>query len=241
LPRPAGIIMHSGSRTWLYIKKAATVILGVNIILWALMYFPVADNTAFEKEKTKSFFTLKTELERNGVTIASVSEIADAVKSQNKPDAVSEIYAKYKTEITGIDARESHNQLVNSYAGKIGLFFTPVSRLAGFDWKDNISLIGGWAAKELVIGVMGTAYSMGDVKDDRQNLSTRLAADSSWSPLKAFAFMVFVMVYAPCLVTVVTIRRETGSWKWAAFSTVFATTFGFILAVIIYQAGLLIL
>jgi ferrous iron transport protein B len=233
--------MHSGSRTWLYIKKAATVILGVNIILWALMYFPVADNTAFEKERTTSFLTLKTELEKSGVIIASVPEIADAVKARKKPDAVNEAYLKYNAEVAEIDAGEAHNQLVNSYAGNIGRFFTPVSRFAGFDWKDNISLIGGWAAKELVIGVMGTAYSMGDVKDDRQSLSTRLAADSNWSPLKAFSFMVFVMVYAPCLVTVVTIRRETASWGWAAFSTIFATTFGFILAVIIYQAGLLIL
>ena len=75
---------------------------------------------------------------------------------------------------------------------------------------------------------------------ESESLSRRLADDPDWNPVKAFALMIFVMVYAPCFVTVSVIRRETGSWKWAAFATAYTTTFGFILAVIIFQVGSLL-
>jgi ferrous iron transport protein B len=69
------------------------------------------------------------------------------------------------------------------------------------------------------------------------SLSDRLAKEKGWSPLKAFALMIFVMVYAPCLVTVVMIRKETGSWGWAGFSVVYTTAIAFVLAFVIYQGG----
>ena len=67
-----------------------------------------------------------------------------------------------------------------------------------------------------------------------------LRNDPSWTPLRAFAFIIFVMLYAPCLVTVVTIARESQSWRWAAFSTLYSTALAFIAATLVYQAGLLL-
>ena len=76
--------------------------------------------------------------------------------------------------------------------------------------------------------------------EESEPLSRRLSNDPDWNPVKAFALMIFVMVYAPCFVTVSVIRRETGSWKWALFSTAYTTTFGFLLAITIFQVGRLI-
>jgi len=82
---------------------------------------------------------------------------------------------------------------------------------------------------------------MGEVDPDgSESLSERLQKDKNWSPLRAFAFMVFVMIYAPCFVTVAAIKKETNSWKWAVFSTAYSTALGFVVATIIYQVGSLL-
>ena len=120
----------------------------------------------------------------------------------------------------------------------MGRALVPVSRLVGFDWRDNIALIGGLAAKEVVLGTLGTAYALGDIDpESTETLSARLRADPSWSRLKAFAMMIFVMVYSPCVATLAIMRRETGTWRWPAFATLYTTAFAFVLAVMIYQVG----
>jgi len=144
-------------------------------------------------------------------------------------------------EIRRIEDARAADQLRSSIAGRIGNALVPLSRWAGFDWRTNIALVGGFAAKEVVVGTLGVACSMGDVDPEAaESLSERLAADPGWSPLKAFALMIFVMVYAPCFVTQVAIWRESGSVKWALFSTGYATALGFVLAVLIYQGGLVL-
>jgi ferrous iron transport protein B len=116
-----------------------------------------------------------------------------------------------------------------------------VSRYAGFDWRTNIGLIGGFAAKEVVVSTLGTAYSLGDVDpEDSSSLARRLADSPGWRPLTAISLILFVMFYAPCVVSVVCISRETGSWKWGAFSVAFNTILAFGLAVAVYQVGSLV-
>jgi ferrous iron transport protein B len=129
-------------------------------------------------------------------------------------------------------------QLRQSIAGRMGTALLPLSRWAGFDWRDNVALIGGFAAKEVVVGTLGVAYSMGDVHPEKsESLSSRLAAEEGWSPLRAMSMLIFVMIYAPCMTTLAVIRREAGSWKWALFSTAYTTCLAFLLAVGIYQIG----
>ena len=103
-------------------------------------------------------------------------------------------------------------RLEYSLAGRLGRFVEPVSQAAGFDWRTNIALMGGLAAKELVLSTMATAYAMGEGKSaNRQSLAEQLSGDPGWSPLKALALMLFVMLYAPCAVTLSVIRRESSS------------------------------
>jgi ferrous iron transport protein B len=116
-----------------------------------------------------------------------------------------------------------------------------VSQLAGFDWRTNIALVGGFAAKEVIVATLGTAYSLGEVDPGQsRSLSDTLAASNQWRPLVALSLIVFVMFYAPCLVSVVCIAREAGSWQWGLFSMVFNTLLAFILAASVFQIGKII-
>lgn len=206
MPTFRGLLIHTWERAWSYIKKAGTVILGISILIWAMMTFP-----GLPAEEMGAFDAQRTTAE------ASLS--GDALDAR----------------LSAIDNHQSQETLRYSMAGKIGTAMEPVTRLAGFDWRTNIALLGGFAAKEVIVSTLGTAYSLGEVDAEAaEGLSTRLAADPTWSVATAVALLVFVMLYAPCFVTVVVIARET-SWKWAAFSVVFNTTFAFALSVLAFQ------
>ncbi len=209
LPTMRGIFIHTWERTWQYIKKAGTVILAVSILLWAAMTFP-----GLPQQQVNQFA-----LERQMV----VSTITDP--------------AEQAAALSKIDNREGQAALHHSLAGRIGTALEPVSRLAGFDWRTNIALVGGFAAKEIIVSTFGTAYSLGDVDpESAETLSSRIAADPTWNKFTALAMIIFVLLYAPCVVTVVAMAKES-SWRWAIFATVFNTALGFTLAVAIYQIG----
>jgi len=132
--------------------------------------------------------------------------------------------------------------LRHSVAGRIGTALERISRLAGFDWRINIALIGGFAAKEVVVSTLGTAYSLGEKIDAERSgpLSEKLSQSAGWRPLTALSLLIFTMFYAPCFITVICIAREAGSWKWGAFSMIFNTALAFILAVALFQIGSLL-
>ncbi len=133
--------------------------------------------------------------------------------------------------------------LLYSTAGRMGSFLEPVSSAAGFDWRSNIALIGGFAAKEVIVSTLATAYSLSedDAEDEeRPALQQRLKNDPEWTMQRGLAHIIFILLYAPCFATVVVIRKETGSWGWAGFSMGFNTVLAFGLAVVAYQGwGLL--
>jgi ferrous iron transport protein B len=125
----------------------------------------------------------------------------------------------------------------HSMAGRIGVFLEPVSSWAGFDWRTNIALVGGFAAKEVIVSSLGTAFSLGSIgPEEASPLSEKLQSDPGFTLLHAMSLMVFVLLYAPCFVTVVAIARES-SWKWAGFSMVGNTVLAFAAAVAVYHIG----
>jgi len=110
-------------------------------------------------------------------------------------------------------------------------------RLAGFNWQTNIALIGGFAAKEVIVATLGTAYSLGKVDPDAAGgLSERIAIDPHWTLPAVLALIVFVLLYAPCFATVVTMAREA-TWKWAWFALASNTVMAYSMAVLIFQVG----
>ena len=132
----------------------------------------------------------------------------------------------------------AQDELAGTMAGWAGRALTVLTDPMGFDWRANVALVGGFAAKEVIVSTLGVAYSLGEVDPEHsQSLSKRLAAEPAWNPLKAFTLMIFVMVYAPCLATVVMIRKETGTWRWALFSVGYNTLIAYLLALAVFQGG----
>ena len=121
-----------------------------------------------------------------------------------------------------------------SYAGMIGQAAQPIFAPLGFNWEMTVSLIFGFVAKEIVIASLGTLYGVGE---DAGALEGALLADPALGSVTALAFMVFVLLYLPCLATMAVIRKETGSWKWTAFSVVFGIAVAYLLALVIAKAG----
>lgn len=121
-----------------------------------------------------------------------------------------------------------------SLIGRIGTAIAPILKPAGFGtWEAAVALIFGVVAKELIIGTLGVLYSASDA-------SLTLAIQKAWTPLSAYAFLVMVLVYVPCVATIASIRRETGSWKWTTLAVAYTLVLGWILAVFVYQIGMLV-
>jgi len=143
------------------------------------------------------------------------------------------------------DSLSKQDQQEQSYIGHIGKAVEPVFRPQGFDWKLDVSLIAGVGAKEIVASTMGVLYA-GDeevAEDDGQDKSVRYAnlrqkmeADGI-TPLIALAYLLFVLIYFPCIATIAAIKGETGSWKWAIFTACYTTLLAWIVSAAVYQLG----
>ena len=214
IPTLRGVLIHTWERAWMYIRKAGTVILAISILLWACMTFP-----SLPQDRLSVFETEH----------AAVEASIDAASEADRP--------ALEDQLVQLEDREAQAALRYSVAGRIGTALESVTKVAGFDWRTNIALVGGFAAKEVIVSTLGTAYSLGDVDpEDSQPLSARLAADPGFSAAAALALIVFTMIYAPCMVTVAAIGKEAG-WSWAAFSVIFNTVLGFSAATLTYHVA----
>ncbi len=123
-------------------------------------------------------------------------------------------------------------QQENSYIGRIGKAIEPVMEPLGFDWKLSIGILSGVGAKELVVSSLGVLYA-----DDAEADQTTLAERLPITPLVAYGYMVFVLLYFPCIATLAAIRQEAGSWKWAAFAATYTTVLAWIMSFAVHQLG----
>lgn len=160
------------------------------------------------------------------------------------PGAIEIIYFPGPAEVDGEEIEE-YMQQKNSYIGRMGQAIEPVMRPLGFDWRLSVSLISGAAAKEIVVSTLGVLYA--DHGAPGASLSEKLQAPDpvtgkrDMNPLVAFSFLVFVLLYFPCIAALVAIAKETGSWKWAGFSSVYNTLAAWIVAFLVYNIGSLFL
>lgn len=142
-----------------------------------------------------------------------------------------------------LSMREQQEQ---SYIGRIGKTIEPVFRAQGFDWKLDVGLVAGIGAKEVVASTMGVLYANNDSFGDDEaynneggkydTLLAQMRADGI-TPLAAYCFLLFVVIYFPCIATIAAIKGETGSWRWAVFSAVYTTLLAWVVSAIVYQVG----
>lgn len=132
----------------------------------------------------------------------------------------------------------------NSYLGHIGKFISPIFEPLGFNWKMTVSLLSGTVAKETVVSTLGVLYN-GDADSEDTALSERIQQPNpktgrpDFTPLVSVCFLIFVLLYVPCIATVTAVVKETGSWKYGAFTLCYNTFVAWLLAFIVYQVGTL--
>ncbi len=217
LPTIFSILMHMWERTWMYLKKAGTIILAISIVIWAAMTFPSLPDSQ------KAPFEEK---------------VASLESQQKGLQEDSEQYKALQDQIDEANNDLAAAQLRYSYGGRIGVAIEPVTKYLGFTWRTNIALVAGVAAKEAVVSTLGTAYSMGEQDpEDAAPLGERLKQDPDFTPAVALSLMIFILFYSPCFVSLVVIKSEAGGWRWLFFSMIVDTIFAAILAFIAYNIG----
>lgn len=137
---------------------------------------------------------------------------------------------------------DSAAQLEQSYIGRIGKFIEPAIEPLGFDWKMGVSIVTGLAAKEIVVSSMGILYHVPGAEEDTQTLAENLRKQENsegkkvFTPLVAYAFMLFILIYFPCMAVIAAIRKEAGV-KWACFTIIYTTVLAWIVSFCVYQVG----
>ena len=219
IPTMKNTSLHMWHKGQQYLKKMGNVILLASILIWALGYFP-------------RHVDYKANYDQQIQQVQSNSKLATA----QKEEAVKHLE---------IDKEAERQE--KSYIGQLGHAIEPVIKPLGFDWKMGVSIITGLAAKEIVVSSMGILYQA-DMKADENSGSLKeelkaqthnngeLKGQKVFTPLVSFGFMLFVLIYFPCVAVIAAIKKES-SWGWAVFTMVYTTAIAWLVAFATYQIG----
>lgn len=221
LPPVSSVLKQTWFKGEQYLKKMGSVILIASLIVWALGYFPL--NKQIDTDIDKQISLIKTQNNQDYNLTSNDSLISELEMNR----------ARLKQE--------------KSYIGYIGKFIEPAIYPLGFDWKMGVSLVAGGAAKEIVISTMGVLYQTNTENDKSfgliEKLKTQKYGDGKrkgknvFTPLVAISFMIFILIYFPCIAVIAAIKNESGHWKWSLFLAVYTTTLAWIASFLIFQIG----
>ena len=213
VPTVRSIIKHVFFRTGLYIRKIGGVILLASIIVWILSNFP--RTVSYSKDYSGE------------ISSVEQSQLTDYEKSES---------------VNRLNLEQKSEKQSKSFMGIIGRSIEPVMKPLGFDWRLSVSILSGVAAKEVVVSTLGVLFQA-ENSTGKSSLVEKIQTQQDTSgkplftPLIAFSFMLFILTYFPCIGVVAAIKRESGSWKWAAFTVIYTTGIAWLLSFTVYQAG----
>ncbi len=216
IPTLRSVVKHVMFRTGLYFRKIGGIILIASVIVWVLSTFPRS------VELSKDYNTAVSEVEK--------MQTGD----KEKEHAIKQLRLEEDTE------RQS-----KSFIGIIGRAIEPVMKPLGFDWRLSVAVISGIAAKEVVVSTLGVLFQT-DKDAGSVSLVEKIQTQKNssgmplFNPVMAFSFMLFILIYFPCIGVVAAIRRESGSWKWASFIVIYTTTMAWMISFTFYQLGSLL-
>ena len=221
MPMAKSLMIHMWDRAKMFIRKMGTYIFVGAIVVWALSAFPrnVTYSVDYESkiQKVEAAYTQRIAAAEHSPTLAAIQ-------------------AEKENAIAVIKTTRSRERSERVYMGRIGRFIAPVFEPLGIDWRGSVALLTGFVAKEIVVGSMGVLYAVAD--QDGRALGKALRA-SGMTPLSALSFMVFVLLYIPCIATVTTILREA-SWRWSIFTVAYTTLVAWCAAFVVFNAGKII-
>ena len=209
IPTIKNTSLHMWHKGQQYLKKMGTVILLASILIWGLGYYP--SNIKYDTDYDAQIESLKTDKQ---------------LKDNEKEEKVAQLELN----------KESERQ-EKSYIGQLGHGIEPIIKPLGFDWKMGVSIITGLAAKEIVVSTMGILYQADSEADETSNsLQKQLKEQAHFTPLVSFGFMLFILIYFPCIAVIAAIKKES-SWGWALFTMVYTTSIAWLVAFATYQIG----
>lgn len=203
---------HIWERCEDYLKKISTVILWASIAIWALYYFPR------NEELTRPYR-------------AEIENIQSKIENLSGADNNSQ-FAILNSQLDSLTFEMDAVQKEHSALAAVGHWLEPVMRPLGFDWRMNVCILTGLPAKEAIVSTMGILYH----QDSDEKLEESLRDNPFFTPVKAYAFLIFVLLYFPCIATVATLRREIGR-GWAAFTVVNSLVLAWLMAFAVFQLG----
>jgi len=230
IPTLKSTIRHMWHKGAEYLKKMGGIILVASVIIWFLSYYP--QKTEFSQDFDGQIELLHAEYAK---------QIADASEAQQ---SIYHATLKAKTDSINLIKRGEFQE--NTYIGKLGKSIQPVIAPLGFDWKMGVSLLTGIAAKEIVVSTMAVIYHSDDESGDGNELITQLRNEKYvdgtpvFTKVSALGFMIFILIYFPCVAVVAAIKKESGSWKWALFTIGYTTSLAWLLAFAVNQIGTLL-
>lgn len=200
-----------------FVQRAGTLIFAVTIVVWALAYFPRAESI------TETYNAQRAQAEASGLD-------AEALEAR----------------LTEINDLESGDYLRDSYLGRVGHFVEPVFRPLGWDWRIATATIASFPAREIIVATLGTLFNLGADEDAESEGLLATLKGATWPdgrPLfniaVAISIMVFFALCAQCAATLVTIKRETGQWRWPVLTFVYMTVLAYAGAFIAFHAATL--
>jgi ferrous iron transport protein B len=211
----------------LFLRRAGTVILGINILLWFLAFYPK------HPEITRDFAAQRAALQ------ASFAQTPLAATQTND-------LASRTNQLRQLDASQESALVRGSFAGHAGRILEPVIAPLGFDWKMGIGILSSFAAREVFVSTMSIVYSVGKNEDEEARnrqleevlrAQTRQDGSPIYTPLTAITLMVFYVLALQCASTVAVVRRETNSWKWPLFQWAYMGALAWLLAFLTWQGG----
>jgi ferrous iron transport protein B len=224
VPNPLNIIHTMRDRSWLFVKRAGTVILTISILLWAMMTFP---RSAAKPVPDAN----------EGAAVQAMRETGVEAKGEPAPG----------TAKADAGTGDEGEQLRQSYAGRIGHVLEPLIAPLGFDWKMGIGLVSSFAARETLVSTLSIVYNVGKDADAQSpslieavRNAKRPDGSPAWTPLVAVSMMVFFVLACQCMSTVAVVRRETNSWRWPLFMVTYMLVIAYVASFVTYQGGRLL-
>lgn len=219
IPTLKNTSLHMWHKGQQYLRKMGTVILLASILIWGLGYFP--RNVDLSRNYDKEIALIKTNTLLNAQTKTEKINLLEIEKESERQE--------------------------KSYIGQLGHAITPIIEPLGYDWKMGVSIITGLAAKEIVVSTMGVLYHADMEADENssaliKNLQNQthqygeLKGQKVFTPLVAFGFMLFILIYFPCVAVIAAIKKEA-NWGWAIFTMVYTTAIAWVVAFGVYQIG----
>ncbi|MDR1553796.1 MAG: ferrous iron transport protein B [Prevotellaceae bacterium] len=227
MPTLKSVRVHMLEKGMQFLKKAGKTIFIASVIIWFLGYFSP------HKIKYSQDYDKLTEQ-----TIANHKQ--EIIKQTNLKDMFL-LTVKNVEQTSFYQKQKEKEKQEQSFTGYIGRFIEPAVQPLGFNGKMGIAIVSGLPAKEVIISTLKVLYSGVSEDELSKVMQEDLKQDKNHSALIALVFMVFVLLYFPCIAAIRAIRDETGSWKWAIFSAGYTLVLAWIISFAVYRIGLLII